>query len=132
MSEIAEKLLREIEEAERHYGVIQDFRKGADYPLNTLREHMIGFKESLSKVRIWVAGWIKAVYGRDLELPIGDLPDKLNFCVFLIEADPQIAPSGIRALLLVGQTKIEDVMAIVDAIKTMIMSERRRGESREQ
>jgi len=129
MIDPGEKLLRELEEAEVHLKLIQDYRKGADYDFNQVRDSINSLKERLSQIRIWSPVWTKNVSGTEMGFPLGDLPKTLDAALALMEAFPQNARFLLQYALLQGQTKIEDTLAIISTLMDVVhrvQSSRRR------
>jgi len=124
MIDSGQRLLLALEEAEVHLQLIQDYRKGANYDLNQVRDNIISLKEKLSQIQAWSLPYTKGVLGKEVALSFGDLPQHLDVALTLMELQPQVARVLLQLALTMGTWKLEDALTIISTVKELVRQTR--------
>jgi len=116
-------LKTEIERLETRYAILRHYLSGADYNIKEVRECLQDIKDGLSRVRALLIYIIYSKTQKPLDIfLIEPLLSSIDAALILTEIYPQNARIMIQASLALSRLRIEDVMAFLALLKTMLQS----------
>jgi len=110
-------LINELESSIKQYKVIKDYLSGAELSFENMREKLQSFKDSLSKIRLYLSVYFMRQQGSPVNISFEPIMNAINLALVMMESNPSNARQIFQMSLTISSIKIEDLMAFLSLIR---------------